>query len=461
MTVQTAIAAFEKQKDSFLADLMRFLRFETISTQSERAGDMRQCAAWIRDQLAAAGVRAEILETGGHPAVFADTGPAPAQPSPPTFLFYGHYDVQPTGDASLWNSPPFEPTVRDGAIYARGSADDKGQVMTHLAAMRCWHAVSDSWPCRVKFLIEGEEEIGSLNLSAVVEANRDRLACDYVVLSDTAKHDADTPALPCSTRGLVYKQITVHGPSHDLHSGIYGGTVANPANALAAIIASFHDRRRRVTIPGFYDQVMVLSEEDRRRLAEHGLSDAALLAATGSPAPCGEDGHSNAERCGTRPTLDVNGLLGGYTAEGAATIIPSQAMAKISMRLVPHQDPARVSAMFDKVVQQACPPGVRLSIDTHSMCEAYLSPPDSPGMRAARQALAESFGRPPVVSHEGGTLPILPMFKKVLGADSLMLGFAMPDCNLHSPNEFFHIRDFELGTRCILEFLAGAREHVR
>ncbi len=458
MTSPSAQSLFDQNKESWLASLLTVLRFPTISTLPEHADDMRRCAEWVREQLAAAGLATEIMPTEGHPAVFADTGPVAGAP---TFLVYGHYDVQPPGDLGLWTSPPFEPTIRDGAIYARGSADDKGQVMIHVAALRSWRATGQPWPVRVKLLIEGEEEIGSKHLPQLIEANRDRLACDYVLISDTAKLNEDTPALTCSTRGLVYKTITVEGPTHDLHSGVYGGAVANPANVLASIIASLHDNRRRVTIPGFYDDVATLSPDERRGLSEHGISDADLLAATGSSAPYGEEGYSSAERCGVRPTLDVNGLLSGYTGEGSATIIPAKAMAKVSMRLVACQNAEKISAAFDEAVRRAAPPAVRLRVATQSTCAAYLSPPDSAGMCAARQALAEAFGKQPVLTHEGGTLPILPLFKKVLGADSLLMGFAMPNCNLHSPNEFFHVRDFELGVRSVLRFLDIAGKTVR
>ena len=452
MTLESAVTAFEQRRDALLDDLMTFLGFETISTQPEHADDMYQCAEWVRRQLSDAGLAAEVLPTAGYPAIYADSGP-PDDQGKPTVLVYGHYDVQPTGEIDLWESPPFEPTIRDGVIYARGSADNKGQLMTHLAAVQAWHAVNDAWPVRIKFLIEGEEEIGSENLPAVVQAQRERLACDYVVLSDTSKYDADTPALTYATRGLLYKQITIEGPSRDLHSGQYGGTVANPANVLAAVVASFHDDGRRVTIPTFYDDVETPPDEERQRVAEHPLGDTELQATTGSSAPAGEVGWTSRERCTLRPSLDVNGLNSGYTGEGAATIIPTHATAKVSMRLVPNQDPAKLSGAFDQAVRQACPPTVRLRIDTFGKCAPYVAPLDSPGMQAARQALAAGFGKPPVLIREGGTLPILPLFKQVLGADSLMLGFADPGANVHSPNEFFHIRDFDRGTRTILALL--------
>ncbi|MEP0844298.1 MAG: M20/M25/M40 family metallo-hydrolase, partial [Phycisphaerae bacterium] len=292
----------------------------------------------------------------------------------------------------------------------------------------------------------------------LIRDHRERLACDYVVISDTGKHDAATPALAYATRGLVYKQITIEGPARDLHSGQYGGAVANPANVLAGLIASFHDADRRVTIPGFYDGVPELTPEERRLLAGQDLSDAELIAATGCPWPFGEAGFNTRERCTARPTLDVNGIWGGYTGDGSSTIIPAKAHAKVSMRLVGRQDPEKVSAAFDAYVRAWCPPAVRVSVQTYGTCAAYLAPTDSPGLRAAAKALAAGYGKEPVLTREGGTLPILPLFKQVLGADSLMLGFAHPDCNAHSPNEFFHLADFETGTRCILRFLAAMCE---
>ncbi|UCD29831.1 MAG: M20/M25/M40 family metallo-hydrolase, partial [Planctomycetota bacterium] len=338
-SVESAIAAFNEQKDQFLADLMTFLRFETVSTQPEHTDDLRRCADWVHDQLTSAGLEAKVIPTEKHPAVFADSGPAESKQQAPTLLFYGHYDVQPIGDPDLWTSPAFEPTIRDGAIYARGSADNTGQLMTHLAAMRCWRQAVGKLPVRVKFLIEGEEEIGSPSLSKFIKDNKDLLACDYVVLSDASKLNADTPAIVVSTRGVIFKQITIYGPSHDLHSGLYGGAVANPANVLTKIIASLHDQQHRVTIPGFYDDVIEFSNEQRKDLLAQSPNDANFLAETGSPATTGEAGFTNIERRTIRPTLDVNGLVGGYTGEGSATIIPAKASAKISMRMVPNQDP--------------------------------------------------------------------------------------------------------------------------
>ncbi|HSW44937.1 MAG TPA: dipeptidase [Phycisphaerae bacterium] len=457
MSAESALALFDRDRETFLEDLKVFLRFQSISAQSDHAVDMADCAKWIAAQLRLAGIEARLVPTARHPVVIADTGPIDNSGAP-TLLFYGHYDVQPVGDPKLWTTPPFEPTIRDDAIYARGSADDKGQVMTHLAAVRCWRKSGQPWPARIRFIIEGEEEIGSPNLPDVLRKHAADLACDYVVLSDTAKLNAQTPALAYATRGLVYKEIIVEGPNRDLHSGQYGGAVANPANTLTDILSSLKDGRGRVTIPGFYDQVRPLSPDERRSLDRAGLTDNELLATTGCPAPAGEADYTTAERCTARPTLDVNGLLAGYTGEGAATVIPARATAKVSMRLVADQDPRHISQAFDRAVRTACPPTVQVRIADHSHCAAYLAPTDSPGMRAAAAALTASFGKPPVFTREGGTLPILPLFKQILGADSIMLGFAVPDCNLHSPNEFFHLSDFHNGTRCILHFLSRMGE---
>lgn len=454
MSAESAIGAFETGREAFVQDLLTLLRFETVSTDPDRTGTLRECAEWLCGQMVAAGLEAQIMPTdGGHPVVFGDTGPVAGRPDAPTVLMYGHYDVQPPGDPALWTSPPFEPTLRDGALYARGASDDKGQMLTHLVALRCWKEAGGPLPVRVKCLIEGEEEIGSPHLPAFVEAHRDLLACDLVLISDTSKHDEQTPALGYSTRGLVYKEIRIDGPSRDLHSGQYGGAVANPANVLARIVASLHDERGRVSIPGFYDDVAVLGGDERRRLAEHGMSDDELRARTGSPGPMGEEGFTATERTTARPTLDVNGMISGFTGAGAATIIPAWASAKVSMRLVANQDAGRIAAAFDEAVRAACPEAVRLTIRDHAHCDPYAAPADSPAMRAAMRALADGYGREPVLLREGGTLPILPMFKRVLGADSVLMGFADPNCNLHSPNEFFRLRDFETGTRCVLRFL--------
>jgi len=444
MALADVLAWLDGQREQSVTRLLEFLRFPTISAQSQHAGDMQACAEWLADRFRAAGIEAEVVPAGRHPIVYAECGRADA---PATLLIYGHYDVQPAGDEKLWRSPPFEPTVVDGAVYARGAADDKGQVLAHLLAAEAWMRIAGGPPIRVKYLIEGGEEVGSPDLGEFVRAHRERLACHYVALSDTAKLDADTPALTYSTRGLVYKQIDIEGPKKDLHSGAYGGTIANPLNELARIVGALHDEEHRVAIPGFYDDVRALGPEEREALARLPFDERAYLDQTGSPALIGEPGFTTVERRGARPCLDVNGICGGYTGEGAATVIPARGFAKVSMRLVPDQDPQRVSALFDEFVRRVCPPTVRVSIQTFGLCAPYVAPLDSPGVRAALAAMEWGYGCRAGLIREGGTLPILPMFKQVLGADSLMLGFAMPDCNAHSANEFFHIRDLAAGAR--------------
>lgn len=444
-------AHINKNKDTSVERLMELLRIPSISTDPERKDDIRRAAEWIRELLTGCGIQSEIVETPGHPCVLADTGPVAG--GGPMVLVYGHYDVQPTGDESLWDSPAFEPTIRDGLIYARGAADDKGQVLAHLLAAESWMKVAGGLPIRVKFLIEGEEEVASRNLEKVIRDHRDRLACDYIALSDTPKFDETTPAITYGTKGLVYKEIIVTGPKQNLHSGSYGGSLTNPGNALAAIIASLRDADNRVSIPGFYDKVRELTADERGKLGELPFDEDGYLAAMGAPALTGEKGYSTLERRWVRPTLDVNGIFGGFTGEGAATVIPSKVLAKVSMRIVPDQDPNEISAAFDKAVRAACPDGVRLEIVDHGGCAAYVAATDSPGMTAAADAIEAGFGKRPLFTREGGSLPILPLFKEVLGADSLMMGFCVPNCNAHGPNEFLAVSDFHGGTKAAAHFV--------
>jgi acetylornithine deacetylase/succinyl-diaminopimelate desuccinylase-like protein len=448
--IDKVIQHIEQNKDKAVDRLKDFLRIPTISTDPDRKADTRRGGDWVHKLLTGCGIKAEIIETKGHPCIFADTGPVD---STPTVLIYGHYDVQPTGDESLWQSPPFEPTIRDGQIYARGSADDKGQVLTHLLAAEAWMKTSGKLPCRVKFLIEGEEEIGSPNLEPMIVKLKDRLACNYVALSDTPKFDKTTPAITYGTKGLVYKELIVDGPKQNLHSGSYGGTLTNPGNAVCKIIAGLRDADNRVTIPGFYDDVRPLSEDERKRLKTLPFDESGYLEAMGAPELNGEKGYSTIERRWARPTLDVNGMYGGFMGKGASTVIPAKVGVKVSMRLVPDQNPEKINKAFEDAVKKLCPPGVKLEILTHSYCAAYVAPTNSAGMRAATEALKAGFGKPPVFIREGGTLPILPLFKKELGADSIMIGFCMPDCNAHGPNEFFGVDDLLSGTKTAAHFL--------
>ncbi len=447
--IDKVIAHIDANRDASVERLNDFLRIQSISTDPSCDAESRRGAAWVKDVFTGCGLDTEIVETEKHPCVIADSGPADG----PTVLIYGHYDVQPTGDESLWDSPPFEPTVRDGLLYARGSADDKGQVLAHMLAAESWMKTAGKLPIRVKFLVEGEEEIGSPNLEPVVRKLKDRLACDYVVLSDTPKFDRKTPAITYGTKGLIYKEITLTGPKQNLHSGSYGGTLMNPGNALAVIIAALKDGENRVTVPGFYDKVRPLTADEKEKIKELPFDEEGFRGSIGTPSLEGEAGYTTLERRWARPTLDVNGLLGGFTGEGASTVIPAKVMAKVSMRIVPDQVPAEISAAFDDAVRAATPKGVRLEIKTFADAAAYVSPIDSPGMAAAIEAVEAGFGKKPLFIREGGTLPILPLFKEVLGADSLMLGFCCPDCNAHGPNEWFALDDLHAGTKTSAHFL--------
>jgi acetylornithine deacetylase/succinyl-diaminopimelate desuccinylase-like protein len=448
--IDKVIAHIDAHLESYNQRLIDFLRLPCISTDPARKDDTRKGAEWVHQLLGGCGLKSEIIETRGHPSVVADSGP---NGNGPTVLVYGHYDVQPVGDVSLWHSPPFEPTVRDGSVYARGAADDKGQVLTHLLAAEAWMKVAGKLPGRVKFLIEGEEEIGSPNLAEMIKQHKDKLACDYIVLSDTPKFDAKTPAITYGTKGLIYKEIVVTGPRQDLHSGSYGGTLANPGNALAKIIASLRDHENRVTIPGFYDDVRDLAVEEKKKMNALPFDEEGYRRTIGVSELDGEKGYTTIERRWARPTLDVNGMFGGFTGKGASTIIPMKVSAKVSMRLVPDQDPDKIARAFDETVMRLAPRGVKIEILNHSHCGPYVSNLNSPGMEAAKKAVALGYGKEPVFIREGGSLPILPMFKQVLGADSLMIGFCLPDCNAHGPNEFFALEDLHCGARTAAHFM--------
>jgi acetylornithine deacetylase/succinyl-diaminopimelate desuccinylase-like protein len=435
--------------------LKEFLRIPSISTDPDRTAEMKQAGQWVADLLNNCGIKAELAETGGHPCVVGDTGPVDGDG--PTVLLYGHYDVQPVGDRSLWDADPFEPTDVDGKIIARGSADDKGQVLTHLLAAEAWMKTVGKMPVRFKYLIEGEEEVGSPNLASFIEKNRDRLACDYVALSDTCKLDADSPAITYGTKGMIYKELEITGPVNDLHSGSFGGTVTNPGNALCQIIASLRDEKNRVTIPGFYDDVVAVTDDERKLMQQLPFDDGKYAKMLGVDALDGEAGFTTLERRWARPTLDVNGLFGGFMEEGSSTIIPAKMGAKVSMRIVPNQDPDKISKAFDEAVRSATPPGVRLTIREHANCAAYMCPIDLPAMGAAVSALESAFGKKPFMIREGGSLPILPMFKQTLGAETIMIGLCWPNCNAHGPNEFFHRDDFQGGIRTSAHFAANLK----
>jgi acetylornithine deacetylase/succinyl-diaminopimelate desuccinylase-like protein len=442
--IKKAQGYLDTNKDRFRDELFDYLRIASISAKPDHSRDVRRAAEWTRERCQAAGLKAEVVETAGHPAVVAE---GPQQPGRPTVLVYGHYDVQPEGDLKLWHTGPFDPVIKDGMIIARGAADDKGQAFCAILAAEAWHKSAGALPINVKFLLEGEEEVGSPNLTPLVQKLKDRLACEYVLIHDTAKYSEDVPAVTSATKGLVYKEVIITGPKKDLHSGSFGGSIANPANELARLIASFHDADAKVTIPGFYDRVKEMSSEEVAMMNSLPYSEADFLSDVGSPKSHGERGYSTLYRRWARPTLDVNGVYGGYMGPGSSTIIPSFAGAKLSMRLVPDQRAEEIERSFEEAVRARVPDTVKVEIKSHASCDPYMADLNSPGMKAAKQAVASGFGREPVMMREGGSLPILPMFKRILGADSLMLGYCLSTCNAHSPNEFFHIRDFEAGMR--------------
>lgn len=437
-------------------ELFDLLRIASISAKPDHAADVRKAAEWTRDRVQRAGLTARIVETAGHPAVIAE---GPQKPGRPTLLLYGHYDVQPEGDLSLWHTGPFEPTVRDGAVIARGAADDKGQMLCGLFAAEAWQQAGGGLPINFKCLLEGEEEVGSPNLAPLVKEHAQALACDYVLIHDTAKYSADQPAITTATKGLVYKEIILTGPGKDLHSGSYGGQMANPATELARLLATFHDDKGRVTIPGFYDDVAPLSDAEREQIKQLPFSEAEFLAEVGSPAIWGEAGFTTIERRWARPTFEVNGIYGGYMGPGSSTIVPSRAGAKVSMRLVANQKADAIERAFEEAVRMRCPKTVRLEIKSHASCDPFMANLESPGIKAAREAVRLGFGKPPVMIREGGSLPILPMFKQTLGADCLMLGYCLPTCNAHSPNEFFHLSDLEGGSRATAALIGLLAAH--
>lgn len=444
------LAYLRAHRQPHLDALCDFCRIPSISTGADHVVEVRRAIEWLADFATCHGLSAEILETGGHPALVAEHCHAPGAP---TYLVYGHADVQPTGERALWHADPFEPVVQDGRLICRGSADNKGPLMVHLRAAAAFLATQRKLPVNLKFLIEGEEEIGSPHLAALIEKERNRLRCDHVLISDTGMYAAGWPTITYGTRGCLLKEIRVYGPKHDMHSGSFGGTIANPAHVLARIVAGLHDAHGRVAIPGFYDDVVELSPAERDRLRALPLDVDAYLADVGSPAIVGEAGFSTNERRWIRPTLEVNGIYGGFTGAGSSTIVPASAGAKISMRLVPEQRGEGIGAQFDAAVRGLCPDTVRLEILSRGHADAYVAPTDSREMAAAEEALRTVFGRNVALIREGGSLPILPMFRKLLGADSLLIGFAHPNCAAHGPNENIILEDLDRGAEAIVHLL--------
>ncbi len=431
-----------------LEDYKAFLRIPSISTLPQHAPDVRHAAEWLADTLRNAGLEhVEVAETGGHPVVYADWLHAAGGS---TILVYGHYDVQPVDPLDLWTSPPFEPVVQDGRMLARGAADDKGQVHAHAMAAKALLATRGTLPVNVKYVFEGEEESSSVHLDAWLTASKDRLAADVAIISDTGFFEGNIPAITVSLRGLMYTQIDVVLAPVDLHSGGYGGAVQNPANALAQIIAALKGPDGRIRIPGFYDGVVALTDEERSALAELPFDEEAYRIATGVPALVGEVGYSTLERRATRPTLDVNGIWGGFEGEGAKTIIPAHAHAKVSCRLVAAQDPVDILGKLRDFVAEIAPPGVGVTVQDLGGGRPSLTPIDHPITQAAARALEATFGRAPVLTREGGSIPVSASFESILGLPVVLLGFAQPHDNAHAPDEWMALDNYEGAIRAIV-----------
>lgn len=445
----------DRHRERFREELFEFLRFPSVSARGEHREHVRRAARWLTDRLAGMGLEAAVEETAGHPIVLGEW--RDADPDAPTILIYGHYDVQPPDPLAMWTTPPFEPDRREGRIYARGAVDDKGQLYLHLAALEAHLRTSGRLPVNVVVLAEGEEEVGSENLLPYVRRNGNRLAADAVIISDTAMIAPDTPTIGASLRGLAYFELHVTGPSQDLHSGSYGGAVVNPATTLARILGSFHDDAGRIAVAGFYDDVDP-AEKLRAGFQSLPFDEAAFREETGVPVTGGEEGYTTLERLWIRPTLDVNGLLSGYTGEGPKTVLPAGAMAKMSCRLVPDQDPARIAQLVDAHVRRNAPEGVRVSLRLLQIGEPWRARPGGPLYDAAEAALERAFGRRPVYAGEGGSIPIVPALERVLGAPVLLMGFGLPGQNAHAPDEWISEANFERGAHAAAELLQRLRD---
>ncbi|QDK82912.1 dipeptidase [Spirosoma sp. KCTC 42546] len=439
----------ETNKQRFLDELLDLLRIPSVSADSAFKGDVRRAAEFVRDKLTAAGLdKATLYETPGHPVVYAEKI---VDANRPTVLVYGHYDVQPADPYELWDSPPFEPTIRNERIYARGSCDDKGQFYMHIKAIEAMVA-TDGLPCNVKVMIEGEEEVGSDHLGTFVTENRDMLKADVILISDTSIISNETPSLEMGLRGLSYVEVQVTGANRDLHSGVYGGGVANPINVLCDMIASLHDEDGRVTIPGFYDNVVDLSDAERAELAKAPFDLEEYKRDLVINDVMGEKGYSTNERTSIRPTLDVNGIWGGYTGEGAKTVLPSKASAKISMRLVPNQTPDEITNMFTAHFKSIAPASVTVTVVPHHGGMPYVTPVDSVEFEAASKAFEEAWGKKPIPTRGGGSIPITALFEQVLGIKSILMGFGLDSDALHSPNESYGLFNFYKGIETIPYF---------
>lgn len=439
----------KKHEQRFLDELFELLRYPSISADPAYKEDMAKTAEFVAKKLEEAGAdKVEVCETDGYPIVY---GEKIIDPKLPTILVYGHYDVQPPDPLDLWETPPFEPTIRDGNIYARGSADDKGQFYMHIKAFESM-VKNEALQCNVKFMIEGEEEVGSINLGKFVEENQERLTCDVIVISDTSMISLENPSIETGLRGLSYVEVEVTGPNRDLHSGVYGGAVANPLTVLSQMIASLHDKNNRIAIPGFYDDVAELTKEEREALNKAPFDLEEYKKDLGIQEIWGEEGFTTIERTGIRPTLEVNGMWGGYIGEGAKTVLPAKANAKISMRLVPNQDPDKITELFKKHFESIAPDYVKVKVNPHHGGHPVVTPTDSVAYQAAEKAIEKTFREKPIPTRGGGSIPIVALFENVLNVKTVLLGFGLDSDGLHSPNEKYGIKNYMKGIETLPYF---------
>jgi acetylornithine deacetylase/succinyl-diaminopimelate desuccinylase-like protein len=430
-------------RDRYVDELKQYLAIPSISALPQHAPDVRRAAEWTADSLRAAGMQnVQLIDTPGNPVVYADWLNAPGKP---TILFYGHYDVQPVDPVDLWTSPPFEATVRDGEIYARGAADDKGQVFMHFKAIEAHLKQNGKLPCNIKVILEGEEEVGSANLDNFVKGHADELKADVVVISDSPMFDRGIPSICYGLRGLVYFQIDLRGTKSDLHSGSFGGAVANPAFVLSNILAQMKDRGGHIRIPGFYDEVRDLREEEREQWRKLPFNEKRYAKELGAPKLWGETGYSTLERVWARPTFEVNGILSGFTGDGAKTVIPAVAMAKVSMRLVPNQDPDKIAQLFEDYVKKVAPKTVDVKVTRMHGGKPWMTEFDNKYVQAAGRAIKQGFGQDPVFNREGGSIPVVATFQEILGLPSVLFGVGLPDENAHAPNEKLDLGNFHGG----------------
>lgn len=451
-------ALAQERQAAYLEDLKTLLSIPSVSTDPTRKGEVRRCAEEVARQMREAGLQdVAIMETPGHPVVFSQYQ---VDPSAPTALIYGHYDVQPEDPVDLWETPPFEPTIRDGKIFARGATDDKGQFLCHIKAVANLLADEKTLPINVKFVIEGEEEIGSPNLAPFLKEHKELLAADVLVVSDSAMYAPGQPSVIYGLRGLAYLQIDIKGADSDLHSGVFGGAVPNPGIELSKILAQLIDENGRITVPGFYDKVQDMTAQERESYAALPFDREEFRSGLGVPGLCGEVGYSPLEQRTTRPTLDINGMLCGYTGEGAKTVLPNKAMAKISCRLVPNQDPKEIAELLEAHIRKLCPDTVECKITAMHGGHPWITPPDHPALEAAAEAVRQVFGKDPVKLREGGSIPIVTDFQTILGLPGILLGFGLNDENLHAPNEHFRLENFHKGIELSGELLKALKSRT-